>query len=218
MLNKLKRHKEKLHDNLIATETNFIIDSILTFFILLLCPIIAIVTLPYYLFIWLFTGILSISDYFIRLANKGKEVKRIKSIIKDYEKRITKDGLLSLKGYALYEGIKEPHVFIHEFIKTINYQHYTIDSDNRITCGLGRRRSIGDIYLITKYYFPKVTLGEVVNILHTLCENETVHGHYCYDINKFVFKNIVNVPTRGTENVDKDTLISFEQLVKYYNQ
>ena len=56
----------------------------------------------------------------------------------------------------------------------------------------GRRRSLGDIFMIMRYYYPNITLKEVANLLYReLFNNSEISSHfrtsYCNTINKRVW-------------------------------
>jgi len=79
--------------------------------------------------------------------------------------------------------------FIINFFEDWNDQKNTIYVDNReVQTDPGRRRSLGDIYMICKYYYPNCTVGDVFNILRELCENESGYrSSCCFTINKRVY-------------------------------
>jgi len=70
------------------------------------------------------------------------------------------------------------------FIKNNNYTTYW--GINQI-CDPGRRRSLGDIYLICKYYFPGVTIEQVIKHLIKQLKKGHIGASYCNTIHKYVF-------------------------------
>lgn len=119
---------------------------------------------------------------------------------------ISKDGTLYL---GTYNDIIGRYTIIHYLeqlnVKPINYKDFIknfilIYRDCYITFSDGgkerglynftdtrRRRSLGDIYLVTKTYFPDVKIQDVVKVLVDLCEKDIIKASYCTTINKYVF-------------------------------
>lgn len=74
-----------------------------------------------------------------------------------------------------------------------NYSRNTIYIDNEeIQTQMGKRRSLGDIFIIMKYYYPNITLKEVVKLLYVdlftvMGENPGLRTSICNQINKRVW-------------------------------
>ena len=51
----------------------------------------------------------------------------------------------------------------------------------------GKRRSLGDIYLICRSYFPDVPLRDVLKCLCSITNTQGFRSSYCYQINKRVW-------------------------------
>lgn len=112
----------------------------------------------------------------------------------------------TLKATANRLGLEE---FLKRFFMTYNAERATIFADDSTQqTPMGRRRSLGDIYGICKYYFPDCTLQEVLELLYiTLPEeiNSGFRSSYCNTINKRVWyydatrENIVADKTRNDE-------------------
>ena len=77
--------------------------------------------------------------------------------------------------------------FIYNFINSYNYSYATFDHNDMFQCHPGRRRSLGDIYLICKHYFPECTMEEVLLILLNLTIDRRIGGSYCSTICKYVW-------------------------------
>jgi hypothetical protein len=88
-------------------------------------------------------------------------------IISKYPRPIRIQGLL--KKHQGHTGRKEtPLQFLVKFFKEWNEEKNTIYVDNsEVQTDTGRRRSLGDIFMIMKYYYPTITLKEVFKLLHT---------------------------------------------------
>lgn len=113
-----------------------------------------------------------------------------------------------------------PRLFIKKFIHYFNNEYSTYSSLERYPekiCGVYRRRSLGDIYLITKYYFPKITVLETLQILCILMKTKEINGSYCRTINKFVFHNERNNYRGHNHPVEycNDKNITFENVSEY---
>ncbi len=78
--------------------------------------------------------------------------------------------------------------FIIEFFKIYNNECNTIHTNHsKIICDTNRRRSLHDIYLITKYYYPEVTFIDIIKTIISLLKIGVICGSYCSTVNKYVF-------------------------------
>ena len=78
--------------------------------------------------------------------------------------------------------------FIIEFFKTYNNECNTVHSGHsKIICDTNRRRSLHDIYLITKYYYPEVTFIDIIKTILSLLKIGVIYGSYCSTVKKYVF-------------------------------
>lgn len=74
-----------------------------------------------------------------------------------------------------------------------NYSRNTIYIDNEeVQTQMGKRRSLGDIFIIMKYYYPNITLKEVVKLLYVdlftvMGENPGLRTSICSQIHKRVW-------------------------------
>lgn len=87
-------------------------------------------------------------------------------VISKYPRTIRIQGLL--KKHQGHTGRKEtPLQFLVKFFKEWNEEKNTIYVDNsEVQTATGKRRSLGDIFMIMKYYYPTITLKEVFKLLH----------------------------------------------------
>lgn len=81
--------------------------------------------------------------------------------------------------------------FLTKFFKNWNENRNTIyTDDNSVQTEMGKRRSLGDIFAICRYYYPTCTLKEVAKALYVTLNETITDGYrssYCNTINKRVF-------------------------------
>ncbi len=109
------------------------------------------------------------------------------------EQQLNKSEPIRLLG--LLKKREEPlNAFMKEFFTRWNEEKDTIFTNNRnVQTEAGKRRSLGDIYLICKHYYPKTTLKEVSNVLFNMFrEVPRFRSSYCYRNNKRMFYVGVN--------------------------
>lgn len=104
-----------------------------------------------------------------------------------------KNKKLELQDFVLTEERFED--FISNFIKKYNLKYYTISREGEkveeIT-GLDKNRSVEEVFVLTKFYFPKVTLSEYLDFLIAY-SNDGRHGvmiFWCCDIKKPVIYRV----------------------------
>ena len=109
--------------------------------------------------------------------------------------------------------------FILRFLRNINNEYYTVDSKtNRVTCRLGARRSIKDIYLIVKYYFPEITFEQVLEDIVRLYNEQFINGSFCNDVRLYVFYTDQISFSRHSEKIlENSQEITFKDLINYFN-
>jgi len=110
--------------------------------------------------------------------------------LEEIQNKIKKEEAIRLPG--LLKKRKETlEKFIIKFFNEWNDEKDTIYVDSReVQTEAGCRRSIGDIYLICSYYYPKCTLKEVWTILYGLFKSTKIAGFrssMCSQIKKRVF-------------------------------
>ena len=102
-------------------------------------------------------------------------------------------------------GFVNAYTSISTFIKDFwsnNDKYPTLNLiTNKISCEGGRRRSLGDIFLITRSYFPKVGLETVIKELIT---NPAISTNLCALTRKNVFYIRANEPQRHAHPSSKD--------------
>ena len=146
---------------------------------------------------------------------KEKRKKDISEMFKDYEQELlSKYGLYYLEKYVFDETLNLD-VFIYHFITTLNNNHYTYKKDNILVCRSHKRRSLGDIFLICKTYYPDCTIEDVVKVLIDLCETQKIAGSRCSDIHKFVFHRQSSVYSPHHQ-VEYSSKYLFKDIVEAY--
>lgn len=78
---------------------------------------------------------------------------------------------IRLRATKRNRGNQSLESFLIRFFESYNKERETIYVDDEevqtdINNGAGRRRSLGDIYMICKYYYPQCTLREVLTLLY----------------------------------------------------
>lgn len=97
---------------------------------------------------------------YIKKADKFNELEKV--IISQFPRVIRLENLLKTKASTL--GLQG---FLIKFFKEWNNDKRTIfKDDSSQQTPEGRRRSLGDVYMICKYYFPEITLKEVIEQLY----------------------------------------------------
>jgi len=94
---------------------------------------------------------------------------------------------LELLNYSLtiYDDCLED--FIHNFLAVHNKDYKTITTDDKHEqTRAGAHRSLIDIFMICKYYFPNCTLREVIKGLYSL--QSTLCSQVCTTINRRVYE------------------------------
>ena len=107
--------------------------------------------------------------------------------------------------------------FLIKFFKEWNNEKKTIYvDDDSIQTNTGKRRSLGDIYMICKYYYPNCTLTEVLNLLYNVIPTIITRGFrtsYCSTIHKRVWYYST---TRDNIQTDKTNNDEFGKPFKFY--
>lgn len=145
----------------------------------------------------------------------------ISKILLDHE---TKLLLNNPKGYKLtnyqdgeeFKKIEEDSLdlFILRFMRALNQYCSTKEYNDVFVCGANKRRSLGDIFLICKYYYPECTIEQVLKILITLIDDGQISANYCGTICKVVFFQVYRHSdfSYSTEY----SKLTFKEIVKYY--
>ena len=112
--------------------------------------------------------------------------------VEDKEKYILANSdILALQGYTLTEFDDCLEDFIHNFLTVYNKTYKTVYQNNKKDqTRIGAHRSLIDIFLICKYYFPNCTLKEVIKGLYNLGIDNLCY-QICNTINRRVYELVV---------------------------
>jgi len=123
------------------------------------------------------------------------------------------------KNYLIIHHQTSLKEFIFDFVRTYNYNYFTIDSQRGyVVCESHKRRSLGDIFLISRKHYPNCTIEEVLKILIKLYVNGDINGSYCTDICKYVFYNWDKSVHRNADcQVEYESDLKFSDYINYYN-
>jgi hypothetical protein len=92
--------------------------------------------------------------------------------------------------------------FLTNFLRVYNKKYITTYINGHVQCNSGKRRSLGDIYMICKNYYPECTLHEVIGLLYVVlpaqmkdlgvirCETIEKKVWYIYGSSRFDSKEI----------------------------
>lgn len=139
-----------------------------------------------------------ISQNYILLPKKDadfyeaeRRIQRKDSVLKTLEK--IKSRIILLK----FDFVKTPEQFLGDKEKNIenivymffylNDKYDTIYSNGRIQTYAWRRRSLQDIYYVIKYYFPEITLEQIMQVIYDGVKAGYLSTWFCIDIEKRVF-------------------------------
>jgi len=106
--------------------------------------------------------------------------------------------------------------FLIKFFKEYNSDRQTIyTADKRVQTDVGKRRSLGDIFRICKYYFPDCSLQDVAKLLFVDLRTTITDGFrcsYCHTIHKRVWYYDPN----RRNLLEDDTTDEYGHRVPYY--
>ena len=157
-------------------------------------------------------------DYYQQYVNEIAPLKLGSSVMSSYNLNRINPQDLNIKGFKhLFKEYDKK--FILRFLHNINNEYYTVDSKtNCVTCRLGARRSIRDICLIVKYYFPEITFEQVLEDIVRLYNEQFINGSFCSDVRLYVFytdqMSSVRNPGRTLELSQE---LTFKDLINYFN-
>ena len=157
-------------------------------------------------------------DYYESKVNQMTPLKLGNSVMSNYNLTRINPQDLNIEGFKhLFKEYDKK--FILRFLRNINNEYYTVDSKtNRVTCRLGARRSIKDIYLIVKYYFPEITFKQVLEDIVYLFKEKLINGSYCNDVRLYVFYPEVVSSARNPEKIlELSQELTFKDLINYFN-
>jgi len=154
-------------------------------------------------------------------------LKRVKGVINKHEEFVLEGNsdrfffLADHSGTPIINDYMSHNLekFIQYFISSYNYNWYTVDSITlKPVCNTNKRRSLGDIFLTCRCYFPSCTMEQVLIILIDLLEKKKIGGgSYCNTIYKYVFHNQSKIYNRY-DPVEYSKDINFEDLIEVYKK
>ncbi len=102
--------------------------------------------------------------------------------------------------------------FVVNFFKEYNSKYTTTYTKNVAEqCTTGRRRSLGDVYMITKFYFPECTLLDIIELMYGKLWGVN-KSQFCSAVKKRVFR-------RDTSQFySLDTKDEYGNLPSYYQE
>ena len=115
--------------------------------------------------------------------------------------------LLKLDSFKLTKEVDDDlEDFIYNFLNVYNSHHATItaDDETRAISSIGRHRSILDIYLISKYYFPEISLKDVMICVIKLYDEDLIVTQICSTVNRRVFDSKEKFPDWTNYNMDDE--------------
>lgn len=207
----IRKLLEKNKNFIISFKTEF--DGKNEIIVLNICILLAIIFLIFSPILLL----LIIINYIYKLYNKLFPFDNIKLFNKNllsYEKKLNKIGTYSLKSYR-HENSLTFQDFIYNLLREYSFYFITIDKNNKFICEKGRRRSLGDIYLITKHYYPDITLETVLKELLYLVKGNIISVQKCSNIGRHVYT--YGRGYNGKSKISEFTSLTFKQIEEIYD-
>lgn len=96
------------------------------------------------------------------------------SFFKELEDRVLKENPKKIrqKGLKKSEIPKTVEEFVEKFLSDYSKKYDSIYLNRKSQCSKGKRRSLGEIFMICRYYYPTCTLKQVFKALHKLVETK----------------------------------------------
>lgn len=157
-------------------------------------------------------------DYYKQRVNKITPLKLGNSVMSSYDLNRINPQDLNIEGFKhLFKEYNKK--FILRFLRNINNEYYTVNSKtNKVTCRLSARRSIRDIYLIVKYYFPEITFEQVLEDIIKLYNEQFINGSFCNDVRLYVFyTDQISFLRYPDKTLELSQELTFKDLINYFN-
>lgn len=132
------------------------------------------------------------------IAKKEKKTEKTKLVegeIDDpfliLEQRIIKSfpaGTLKFGGDFKRARTEKKPEFMANFFDRNNKYNTIFSLSQAPMCSVGRRRSLGDIYMMVKYYYPRATLSSIIPYLYGEDKLGNLKSQFCSSTNKRVFR------------------------------
>ena len=120
----------------------------------------------------------------IKKTNNSEFEELQQRIIKDFDAKTLKFAVFVRKKSETFEEFKTL------FFGRNNEFDTVYSENNNVQTTKGRRRSLGDIFMICKYYYPNISLSTVIAWLYS---PEYFKGQYCSEVKKRVWRIDYNV-------------------------
>lgn len=140
-----------------------------------------------------------------------KVLQKIHTQIKESSKPLRIQGLLKKRPETLEE-------FLTKFFTKWNPTKSTVFVDDKqVQTQPGKRRSIADILIICRYYFPRCTLKQVSEVLYSFVGTlPHFRSSYCNTIHKRVF--YLGSPDQASHLYDEGKADEFGLTVKDWKE
>ncbi len=151
--------------------------------------------------------------------NTDEETTKSPDVFDEIEEQIRQNNPREIRLQPLQKNRKDQTLqeFLTKFFLVWNNEKNTIYADTKdIQTDTRRRRSLGDIFLICKYYYPTTTLREVLNLLYDVLPSIMPAGFrssYCSTIDKRVW--YFDEDRRGAL-INEDHRDEFGKIVNFY--
>lgn len=152
------------------------------------------------------------------MLNPKKSSKQIKKILHTYEVDLSmKYDHFCIKDNNNINKVDIPNysIFIYNYITTYRILYDTTYANGTPQCSANKRRSLGDIFLITRYYYPHITIPDIIEVLVSLLRTQQIGASYCNTIHKYVFHND-NFGYKKDDLVEYSKGLTWSEVVKAY--
>jgi len=112
--------------------------------------------------------------------------KKIISHLKEKEKLFDQEGFLHFKEKIRYRKLNVVQ-FINNLITKWYPKYCTYTAIDNLDTGCAKHHSVESIYKTVKYYYPNITLIEVIGILYYYGYQKDFYALPCNTINKITF-------------------------------
>jgi len=129
---------------------------------------------------------LELSEKWYKQIHKKLYPPDVVSSMNRHVKELNKQEYYTLHNYK-HNDKKSINEFIYDFLYYHRCSYKTISKKNEYICGTWCRRSLGDIYLICRYYYPGCKIEEVLSIIINLIDNRQIGCSWCSQTRKMMF-------------------------------
>jgi superfamily II RNA helicase len=116
---------------------------------------------------------------------------KVEKLINKAEKRLSKRLKIDIEDYN-HDSSMSYKQFLKNLLKEVVIQKPTLFLEGKRVgqkqTSKNKGRSIGDLYLISKNYYPDITIQEIREILWDLYQNKKLRRWFCYVHNKIMYK------------------------------